>query len=135
MVESVPQSSEVNLLASQGCWAWPKAVVELFKPRGVNLIVVNSPAEFTQVLRHKRVHATIVDADAGMGQLAALRTIRTDYPRVPCLVLASECGQDIMDHALGMDVFSVIRKPVDMQIFRQQLDRLFVKRYSSHVFA
>ena len=40
-----------------------------------------------------------------------------------------------MDHALGMDVFSVISKPVDMQIFRQQLDRLFVKRYSSNVFA
>ncbi len=135
MVEGVPQTSEVNLLASQGCWAWPRAVTELFEPRGVNLIVVDNPTQFIQVLRQKRVHATIVDADAGLGQLAALRAVRMDYPRIPCLVLASECGQEMMDHALGMDVFSVIHKPVDMHIFRQQLDRLFVKRYSSHVFS
>lgn len=135
MVEGLPQTGEVNLLASQGCWAWPMAVTELFEPRGVNLIVVDGPTQFIQVLRHKRVHATIVDADAGLGQLAALRAVRMDYPRIPSLVLSSGWGQEIMDHALGMDVFSVIHKPVDMQIFRQQLDRLFVKRYSSHVFS
>ena len=80
MVDAMPQSSKVNLLASQGCWAWPRAVAELFEPRGINLIVVDSPSEFIQVLRQQRIYATIVDADAGMGQLAALRAVRTDYP-------------------------------------------------------
>ena len=37
--------------------------------------------------------------------------------------------------ALGLDIFSVIAKPVDMGILQRQLNRLFVKRYDSEIFA
>ncbi len=37
--------------------------------------------------------------------------------------------------ALGLDVFSVIDKPVDMGVLREQLNRLFIKKYNRDNFA
>ena len=43
-------------------------------------------------------------------------------------------ARQTLGKALQLDVFSVIDKPVDMDILRQQLNRLFIKRYNSDVF-
>jgi len=53
---------------------------------------------------------------------------------LPCILLTSSAGQTLLDKALQMNVFSVIDKPVDMNILREQLDRLFIKKYKSDIF-
>ena len=135
MVCAASKLSDFNVLASQSDWAWPRALGDIFQPRGVNLIVAGAAGEFVNVLQHQRVHATIVDADEQLGGLATLRLIRMEFPRLPCLVLSSRSGQDLLGQALDLDVFSVIDKPVDMTVLQQQLNRLFVKTYNSDVFA
>ena len=122
-------------MASQSNWAWPKAVQDIFQPAGVNLIVARRVEEFVDVLRHKRIHATIIDADADLGRLSTIRIIRMDHPRLPCLLLTSDMRQDLLDTALQLEVFSVLAKPVDLGLLRRQLDRLFIKAYDSPVFA
>ena len=126
---------EVNVLASQTNWEWPKAVQDIFQPVGVNFIVASRVEEFVNVLRHKRIHVTIIDADADLGRLSTIRIIRMDHPRLPCLLLTSDVRQDLLDRALQLDVFSVIAKPVDLGLLRRQLNRLFVKAYDSSLFA
>ena len=37
--------------------------------------------------------------------------------------------------ALGLDVFGVIDKPVDMGVLLEVLNRLFMKKYKSDIFA
>jgi DNA-binding NtrC family response regulator len=135
MVCAQSQLGEVNVLASESNWAWPKAVQDIFQPAGVNLIVARRVDEFVNVLRHKRIHATIIDADADLGRLSTIRIIRMDHPRLPCLLLASDMGQDLLDNALQLEVFSVLAKPVDLGLLRRQLDRLFIKAYDSRLFA
>jgi DNA-binding NtrC family response regulator len=135
MVCAASKLSDYNVLASQTDWAWPRALGDIFQPRGVNLIVAGAAGEFVNVLEHQRVHATIVDADSHLGGLATLRLIRMDFPRLPCLMLSSRSGQDLLGQALDLDVFSVIDKPVDMHVLQQQLNRLFVKKYDSDIFA
>jgi hypothetical protein len=49
--------------------------------------------------------------------------------------LSSRSGQNLLGQALDLDVFSVIDKPVDMRVLQQQLNRLFVKKYDSDIFA
>jgi hypothetical protein len=49
--------------------------------------------------------------------------------------LASEVGAAMLSKALQLDVFSVIDKPVDMQVLQDQLNRLFIKKYHSAIFA
>ena len=126
---------EVNVLASEANWAWPRALKEIFQPRGVNLLVADSAGEFVNVIEQKRVHAAIVDIDSKAGGLATIRIIRMDYPLLPCIVLSSKTGESTLIKALKLDVFSIINKPVDMNVLLDLLNRLFIKRYNSDTFA
>jgi DNA-binding NtrC family response regulator len=135
MVSNLSKFEEVNVLASEANWAWPEAVRSIFRPRGVNLLVADNAAEFVHIIKSKRIHTTIVDMDSETSNgLATIKIIRMNYPLLPCILLTSRAGQSLLDKALRLDVFSVIDKPVDMCILRQQLNRLFIRKYSSSVF-
>ena len=136
MVSNLSQLEEVNVLASEASWAWPEAVRSIFRPRGINLLVAENASEFVNIIERKRIHTTIVDMDSeGSNGLATIKIIRMDYPLVPCILLSSATGESLLGKALSLDVFSVIDKPVDMGVLQEQLNRLFIKKYSSNVFA
>lgn len=136
MVSNLSQLEEINVLASEGGWAWPEAVRYIFRPRGVNLLVADSASQFVNILERKRIHTTIVDMDSeGSNGLATIKIIRMDYPLIPCILLSSATEEILLGNALRLDVFSVIDKPVDMCVLQEQLNRLFIKKYSSNVFA
>jgi DNA-binding NtrC family response regulator len=127
---------EVNVLASEANWAWPEAVRNIFRPRGVNLLVARSTSDFVDIIERRRIHTTIVDMDSERSNgLATIRIIRMGHPFLPCILLSSHAGEAVLSKALKLDVFSVIDKPVDMDILREQLNRLFMKRYDSDIFA
>jgi DNA-binding NtrC family response regulator len=136
MVAQWSQLDEVNVLASAASWAWPEAVRNIFKPRGVNLLMAEKVSDFVNIIATRRIHTAIVDVDAERpGGLVTVRIIRMDYPLVPCIVLTSRADQDMLGKALQLDVFGVIGKPVNMDILRELLNRLFLKRYNSDLFA
>ena len=136
MVSNLSQLDEINVLASEASWAWPEAVRSIFRPRGVNLLVAENASQFVNIIERKRIHTTIVDMDSeGSNGLATIKIIRMDYPLIPCILLSSATGESLLGKALQLDVFSVIDKPVDMGILQEQLNRLFIRKYSSNVFA
>lgn len=136
MIANLSKSVNLSVLASAAGWAWPVALNGIFKPRGVNLLVAQGPDEFVNIIGSKRIHAAIVDMDSEKNNgLATIRIIRTDYPSVPCILLSRQISGQFLDKALQLNVFSVLGKPVDMNVLQQLLDRLFVKKYNSHVFA
>ena len=135
MVSNLSKLEEINVLASEANWAWPEALRYIFQPRGVNLLVAESAVEFVNIIERKRIHTTIVDMDSeGSDGLATIKIIRMGYPLLPCILLASTAGEALLGKALQLDVFSVIEKPVDMRILREQLNRLFIKKYHSDIF-
>lgn len=98
-------------------------------------MVAESASEFVNIIERKRIHTTIVDMDSERSNgLATIRIIRIENPLVPCILLTSTAGKSLLGKALQLDVFSVIDKPVDMQILREQLNRLFLKKYNSRLF-
>jgi DNA-binding NtrC family response regulator len=136
MVAMWSKLDEVNLLASEADWAWPNAVRDIFRPRGINLLVADSAIEFVDIIKTKRIHATIVDMDSERSNgLATIKIIRFDYPLLPCILLTSAATESVLGEALQLDVFGVVDKPVDLNVLRQLLNRLFVKRYNSDIFA
>ena len=135
MVYNTSQLNEVNVLASEADWAWPEALKSIFQPRGINLLVAGNSSEFLNIIRNKRIHTTILDIDSEKSSaMAMIRLIKMSFPMLPCILLTSSAGQTLLDKALQMNVFSVIDKPVDMNILREQLDRLFIKKYKSDIF-
>jgi len=136
MVVNFSKLEEVNVLASGANWGWPEALRDLFKPRGVNLLMAENAGEFVNIIEQKRIHTTIVDMDSEKSNgLVTIKIIRMDYPLLPCILLTSAAGEAMLSKALQLDVFSVIEKPVDMNILHQQLNRLFIKKYNSDLFA
>jgi len=126
---------EINVLASEANWAWPAALRDIFRPRDVNLLVARSADEFVHVINSRRIHTTIVDMECEQSSgLATIRIIRMSYPMLPCILLASAAGEAVLSKALALNVFSVIEKPVNMGILRQQLNKLFIKRYNNYIF-
>lgn len=133
---NLPKFEEINVLASSANWAWPLAVRNLFEPRGVNLLVAENADEFISIIEQRRIHTTIVDLDSEKSNgLTTVKIIRIDYPLLPCILLTTTVGETTLSKALRLDVFSVIEKPVDMNILREQLNRLFIKKYNSDIFA
>jgi len=99
------------------------------------MLIARDAGEFLDIIGQKRIHTTIVDMDSqSPNGLATVRIIRLQYPMMPCIALKSSPGTDLLDEALGLDVFSVIDKPVDMAVLLEQLDRLFVRRYNWEIF-
>lgn len=142
------EPEQVSVLTTRADWAWPMALRDIFQPVGVNLLVADGIDEFVNVLRQRRIHTAIVDTDitlrsdaprrgTGLEQsgLWALRIIRIDYPLMPCILLTSRPSAEVLEKALQLDAFSVMSKPVDMRVLKDQLNRLFVKRYGSHIFS
>ncbi len=127
---------EINVLASDANWAWPQALRSIFQPRGINLLVAQNASQFVNIIQRKRIHTTIVDMDSEASNgLATIKIIRMDFPLVPCILLTSRACESLLGDALKLDVFSVIDKPVDLSLLREQLNRLFIKRYESDIFA
>jgi DNA-binding NtrC family response regulator len=136
MFSNLSKLQDVNVLASGANWAWPEALRDLFRPRGVNLLVAENTDEFVNIIEHRRIHTTIVDMDADKtSALTTIKIIRMDYPLLPCILLTCAVGEAMLSKALLLDVFSVIEKPVNMNILREQLNRLFIKKYNSDLFS
>lgn len=135
MVSNLSKLEEINVLASGADWAWPEALRRIFKPRGINLLVAENPNEFVNIIRDRRIHTTIIDMDtAHCDGLAIIKIIRMESPLLPCILLSSTTGRDLLGKALRLDVFSVVDKPVDMIILQELLNRLFLKKYDSGIF-
>ena len=136
MVSNLSKLEEINLLASGANWAWPQALRNILRPRGVNLLVAEEPDEFVHIIERRRIHTTIVDMDSEKSSgLATIKIIRIDYPLLPCILLTSAANEAVLGKALQLDVFGVIDKPVDMNVLRELLNRLFLKKYNSNIFA
>ena len=136
MVAMRSKLDEVNILASNAGWAWPVALRGIFEPRGVNLLMASRPAEFVNVIEHKRIHTIIIDMDSERASgLSTIKIIRMEYPLLPCIMLSSQASGDLLGKALKLDVFGVIDKPVDMSVLLELLNRLFIKKYNCDVFA
>ncbi len=135
MVALRRQFDQINVLASAADWAWPLAQRDLFQPRGVNLLMANAADEVADILRNWRIQAAIIDTDLESTGLTMIKVVRVDYPLVPFIALSSRTEWDLLDTALQLDVFGVVDKPVDMEILRELLNRLFIKKYNCDIFS
>ena len=136
MAEEQSILSEVNILVSNADWAWPEAVRTIFMPRGINALLATEANDVLDIIEQRRIHTAIVDMDSErLSGLGTIKMIRVHYPLLPCILVARVAARELLSDALELDVFSVITKPVDMGVLLEQLNKLFIKRYNSTIFA
>ena len=88
----------INVLINDTCWAWPDVVRQVFRNRPVELLVVKQANEALNVLQHRRVHTAILDMDCEkVNGLAVIKMIRSDFPLLPCILLADSAEEKLLD--------------------------------------
>ena len=136
MVAVQRQFDQINVLASAADWAWPLAVRNIFIPRGINALLATEANDVLDIIEQRRIHTAIVDMDSEkLSGLATIKIIRAHYPLLPCILLARIAERELLSDALELDVFSVITKPVDMDVLLGQLNKLFIRRYNCNIFS
>ena len=128
-------TDSVKVLINGSDWAWPDAVRRIFRNRPVELLMVRRADEALNVLQQRRIHTAIVDMDSKVfSGIGMIKIIRSSFPMLPCILLADDAEEKLLSAALELDVFSVVNKPVDIDLLKNQLNRLFVRKYNSNLF-
>ena len=129
-------TSEINILLGQAERNWEEIIANVFAPRGINSLVVRDAAEALDVLSNRYVHTAIVDMDTQRsGGFGLVKVIRKYHPLLPFIMFSGSSERKELALALEFNVFSVIAKPVNIEILQDELNRLFKKMYNSMVFS
>ena len=136
MAQRLAKPQSVNVLITDASWAWPQAVAEIFQPRGINALLANKGGEIVRLVSNNKIHLAILDTvQDDLTGMQALKVIRQHDPLVPCILLAQQPEKRLLADALALNAFSVLAKPVDLTLLAEQIDRLFIKCYSSDMFS
>ncbi len=106
---------------------WHQTVSRLLEPQGVQTLAVRTGHEALDLIRSRPIHAVVLDTQMPqLGGLQVIRLMRGDRPRhLPAVILlTSHLTNHLLREALGMQVFSVLAKPVDLNLFLETLARV-----------
>jgi CheY-like chemotaxis protein len=109
--------------------AWHQTVRQLLEPQGVQTVSARNGREALQVIESRSVHAAVLDAQMPqLGGLQVVRLMRELEKAPPAILLTNHLTSHLLHEALGMQVFSVLSKPVDPNQLLDSLARV-LRRY------
>jgi CheY-like chemotaxis protein len=131
MVDVSPNNRFSVLLAhDQG--GWPETVRRLLEPQGVQTLAVRSGREALDVMQSTQIHVAVLDQQMPqLGGLQVIRLMKDVKGAPPAILLAHHLTDHLLHEALGMRVFSVLSKPVDLNMLLDALARVMRRHYAS----
>jgi DNA-binding NtrC family response regulator len=128
MVQAASSNRFTVLLANEQ-EAWHQTVRQLLEPQGVQTVSARNGRDALRMIQTMPVHVAVLDAQ--MPQLGGLHVIKLSRElKVPpvMILLAGHLTNHLLQEALGMQVFSVLSKPVDFNVLLDSLARI-LRRY------
>jgi two-component system sensor histidine kinase RpfC len=128
----VLHNNRLSVLLAHDSEGWQENVRRLLEPQGVETLAVRSGREALDLIQNRQIHVAILDQQ--MPQLGGLQVIKLmrDLKTAPTsILLANHRTDHLLHEALGMHVFSVLSKPVDLNMLLDALARILKKRYAS----
>ena len=125
-------STRLNVLLPYEQEGWHQTVRRLLEPLGIQTVAARNGREALRILESGGVHVAVLDAE--MPQLGGMQIIRrmNDLATRPlAILLANHMTNHLLQEALGMHVFSVLSKPVDLNVLLDALARVMRKHYES----
>jgi len=128
MVQANPTSRLTVLLPTEQ-EGWHQTVAQLLEPQGVQTILARSGREALELIESRPLHAVVLDAAMpGLGGLQVVKLMRELHKATPAILLASNLTNSLLREALTMQVFSVLQKPVELNMLLDALARV-LRRY------
>jgi len=125
MVE-MQTSNRLTVLLANEQEAWHQTVRHLLEPQGVQTVSAHNGREALRLIQSMPVHVAVLDAQ--MPQLGGLQVIKlmrdAKIPAPVAILLSSHLTNHLLQEALGMQVFSVLSKPVDFNVLLDSMARI-----------
>jgi CheY-like chemotaxis protein len=126
------QPNRLTVLLANEQQGWHQTVRTLLEPQGVQTLSARSGREALQLMETKPVHVAVLDAQMPqLGGLAVIRLMREMHNAPPAILVANDLSSHLLREALGMHVFSVLSKPVDLNVLLGTLARVLRRHYES----
>lgn len=131
MVDVSP-NNRLSVLLAHDSEGWQDTVRRLLEPQGVQTVAVRSGREALDVLQHTQVHVAVLDQQMPqLGGLQVIKLMRDIKSPPPSILLANHLTDHLLHDALGLRVFSVLSKPVDLNLLLDALARVMKRHYAS----
>ena len=131
MVQATPANSahRFTVLLADPQEGFHDNIRRLLEPQGVQTVSVRSGREALHQIESRPVHVAVLDAQMPqLGGLQVIRLMRELQNAPPAILLASQLTTQLLHDAIGMHVFSVLSKPVDLNVLLDSLARV-LRRY------
>ena len=128
----VPSNNRLSVLLAHDHDGWQETVRRLLEPQGVQTVAVRSGREALEVLQHTQVHVAVLDQQMPqLGGLQVIKLMRDIKAPPPSILLANHLTDHLLHDALGLRVFSVLSKPVDLNLLLDAMARVLKRHYAS----
>jgi len=128
MVQAKPTSRFTVLLGDEQ-EGWHQTLRGLLQPQGVETVIARNGREALDLIETVPVHAAVLDAQMPqLGGMQVIRMLRELHKETPAILLTNHLTNHLLQEALGMQVFSVLSKPVDFNVLLDALARV-LRRY------
>jgi len=110
---------------------WHRTTAAMLEPHGVEAIQVRTGREALARIESGDIHVAVLDNN--MPQLSGLQVVkilRESKCSPPAILLARDMTAPLLHEALLMRVFSVLGKPVDVNVLLQTLARAVNRHYA-----
>ncbi len=133
MVQATETNRLTVLLANEQ-ESWHKTVARLLEPQGVATVSARTGQEALSVLENTPVHLAVLDVQMPqLGGLQVIKLMRDRHAGVapPTIMLSADLSSHLLRDALGMSIFSVLGKPVDLDVLLDAMARAMRRFYES----
>jgi CheY-like chemotaxis protein len=116
---------------------WHVLVRDLLAPQGVQTVSARNGREAVDILERQAIHLAVLDAQMPqLGGLQVLKLVREHLAKIgrhcpPAILLASPLTVHLQQEALGMQVFSILSKPVDPNLLLQSMARALARYHQN----
>jgi two-component system response regulator YesN len=118
-------SNRLTVLLANEQEAWQQTIRELLAPQGVHTVSARNGREALRLIQSMPVHVAVLDAQMPqLGGLQVVKLMREMTPAPVTILLSSHLTNHLLQEALGMQVFSVLSKPVDFNVLLDSLARV-----------
>ena len=132
MVQAQAQDRQdrLTVLLADEHEGWHDTVRRLLEPQGVRTVSARTGREALGLMESGKVHVAVLDQQMPqLGGLQIVKLMRDIRTAPPAILLANQLTTHLLHEALGMHVFSVLSKPVDLNVLLDALARVMRRHY------
>jgi CheY-like chemotaxis protein len=125
-------TNRLNVLLADERGEWQQTLTRLLEPQGVQTISARTGREALQLIESTPIHVAVLDQQMPqLGGLQVIRLMREMQKAPPAILVANQVTNTLLHDALGMQVFSVLAKPIDLNVLLDTLARVLRRHYES----